>query len=60
MANILSTSQPDELLLGEEELFDVSLSTFHVFDKENVGASPPARNLRGGPCTPGIRSIYRE
>jgi hypothetical protein len=25
------------LLLGEEELSDVSLATFYVFDKENTG-----------------------
>jgi hypothetical protein len=24
--------------LGEEEIADVSLATFHVFDKENVGS----------------------
>jgi len=30
-----STSQPHELFLGEEEIFDTSLSTFFTFDKEN-------------------------
>src|SRR5262252_4195676 len=30
-----STSQPHELFLGEEEIFDTSLSTFYTFDKEN-------------------------
>jgi hypothetical protein len=31
-------SQGNELFLGEEELSDVSLGTFYVFDKENTGA----------------------
>ena len=30
-----STSQPHELFLGEEEIFDTRLSTFFTFDKEN-------------------------
>jgi len=30
-----STSQPHEIFLGEEEVFDSSLSTFYTFDKEN-------------------------
>ena len=51
MANIPSTSQRHEILLGEEEISDVSLATFYVFDKENAGAPPPARPRRGGPCS---------
>ena len=31
-----STSQPHEIFLGDEEISDVSLSTFYVFDKENA------------------------
>jgi hypothetical protein len=27
-----------EITLGEEEMADVSLATFHLFDKENVGS----------------------
>jgi len=27
-----------QVTLGEEEIADVSLATFHVFDKENVGS----------------------
>jgi len=42
--------QLHELLLGEEEIFDVSLSTFYRFDKKNAVALPPSRNLRGGGC----------
>ena len=34
--NFASTSQPYGLFLGEEEISDVSLSTFYVFDKENA------------------------
>src|SRR5215468_3285804 len=49
-ANTPPTSQSQNFL-GEEEIFDVSLSTFYVFDKENGGASPLAQHLklaRGG------------
>ena len=43
-------SQGNELFLGEEELSDVSLATFYVFDKENTGAPPPAQKLRLARC----------
>jgi hypothetical protein len=39
-------SQSNELFLGEEELSDVSLATFYVFDKESAGAPPLAQQLR--------------
>jgi hypothetical protein len=39
-ANTSLPSQKHEILLGEEEISDVSLATFHVFDKENAG--PPS------------------
>src|SRR5262249_29811740 len=45
--NLPSTSQPHELFLGEEEISDVSLSTFYVFDKENA-AQPKARGESSG------------
>src|ERR1700739_2679102 len=32
------TSAHQEIFLGEEEISDVSLSTFYVFDKENTAA----------------------
>jgi hypothetical protein len=32
-----ATAPTHEITLGEEELSDVSLSTFYVFDKENAG-----------------------
>src|ERR1700740_1987980 len=50
-ANTSPTSQPQELVLGEEEIFDTSLSTFYTFDKENGGAPSLAQHLkfaRGG------------
>lgn len=50
-ANTLSTAQSHELLLGEEEIFDVSLATFYIYDKENGGPSAIPQNLqlaRGG------------
>jgi hypothetical protein len=39
-----NTEMSHQLFLGEEEISDVSLSTFHVFDKQNVGHSSPACN----------------
>jgi hypothetical protein len=50
-ANTPPPSQGNELFLGEEELSDVSLATFYVFDKENAGTPPLAQDLklaRGG------------
>jgi hypothetical protein len=35
--DVPSASQPHEIFLGEEEIFDTSLSTFFTFDKENGG-----------------------
>src|SRR5580658_4547598 len=36
-------------ILAEEEVSDVSLATFYVFDKENTGTLPPGVQLvRGG------------
>jgi hypothetical protein len=45
-ANTPPPSQSNELFLGEEELSDVSLATFYVFDKENAGQPPLAQQLR--------------
>ena len=59
MANTPPTSQSQshEIFLGEEEMSDVSLATFYVFDKENAGTPPLAQDLRlaargggGGRC----------
>src|SRR5271169_6799628 len=41
-----NTSPNQRLILGEEEMQDVSLATFHLFDKENVGSA--LRLARGG------------
>ena len=34
------------ITLGEEEISDVSLATFYVFDKENTGASQVGQNVQ--------------
>jgi hypothetical protein len=50
-ANTPPPSQGNELFpFGEEELSDVSLGTFYVFDKENAGAplAQQPRLARGG------------
>ena len=39
-----------EIVLAEEEISDVSLATFYVFDKENVGAFRPGVQLARGGC----------
>jgi hypothetical protein len=56
-ANTPPPSQGNELFLGEEELSDVSLGAFYVFDKENTGAPPLAQQLRlaRGGCGGGCR-----
>ena len=46
-ANTPPTAQSNhKLFLGEEEIFDTSLSTFYTFDKENVGQTPLAQHLK--------------
>ena len=45
-ANTLLPSQKHEIFLGEEEISDVSLATFHVFDKENAGPPTLFQKLR--------------
>jgi hypothetical protein len=45
-ADVPPTSQSQEIFLGEEEISDVSLATFYVFDKENAGPPPLAQQLR--------------
>jgi hypothetical protein len=48
------TAARHEIALGEEEISDVSLATFYVFDKENAGASEHGQGLKlargGGGC----------
>ena len=44
-----NTEMSYQVFLGEEEISDVSLSTFYVFDKENIGSLKPGIQLaRGG------------
>src|SRR5215471_14819083 len=45
-ANTSLPSQKHEIFLGEEEISDVSLATFHVLDKENAGPPPLFQKLR--------------
>ena len=45
-ANTAPPSQKHEIYLGEEEISDVSLATFHIFDKENAGPPPLFQKLR--------------
>jgi hypothetical protein len=40
-----NTGVGHEITLGEEEISDVSLATFYVFDKENAGTSRPGVQL---------------
>jgi hypothetical protein len=39
-----------EIFLGEEEISDVSLSTFYVFDKENTEVPPRVQQLAARGC----------
>jgi len=51
--DVPSTSKPHEIFLGEEEIFDGSLSTFYTFDRENGEQTSLAQQLklaRGGGC----------
>jgi len=45
-ANTSLPSQKHESFLGEEEISDVSLATFYLFDKENAGPPPLFPKLR--------------
>jgi hypothetical protein len=55
MANTPPTSQSQnhEIFVGDEEIFDASLSTFYTLDKENAAVLSLAQQLklaRGGGC----------
>ena len=53
LANTSPPSQKNELFLGEEEICDVTLATFYIFDKENAGPPPLFQKRRltlGGGC----------
>jgi hypothetical protein len=49
-ANVPSNSQSHEIFLGEEEISDVTLTTFYVFDKENTGSPSITQQLRLARC----------
>ena len=62
-ANTSPPSQKYEIFLGEEEISDVSLATFYVFDKENAGPPPLFQKLRlavggGAGCGCGFVCAY--
>jgi hypothetical protein len=46
----MSAPPSRQLMLHEEEISDVSLATFHVFDKENIGTQRPHVRLTLGAC----------
>ena len=45
-----NTAASHEITFSEEEIADVSLATFYVFDKENVGTSEPGVQLAHRGC----------
>jgi hypothetical protein len=46
-----NTGASHEITLADEEISDVSLATFYVFDKENAGTfRPNVQLVRGGGC----------
>src|SRR5262249_9752766 len=50
---------PSQITLGEEEISDVSLSTFYVFDKENSAKAQPGQQLAQWRCRCGCRGCGR-
>jgi hypothetical protein len=46
----LNTTPDQRFVLGEEEMADVSLATFHVFDKENGTGGFTQVAMGGGGC----------
>src|ERR1700728_4444727 len=48
-----------QMFLGEEEISDVSLATFHVFDKENAKAPLAGEQLAAGCRCGGCRGCGR-
>jgi hypothetical protein len=45
-----NTGMIRQVFLGEEEITDVSLATFYVFDKESAGSLKPGVQLARGGC----------
>jgi hypothetical protein len=48
--NIPMQNTASAIVLGEEEISDVSLSTFYIYDKENVGTPDRGMQLARGGC----------
>jgi hypothetical protein len=48
MPGAQNTTADHQITLGEEQLSDVSLGTFYVFDKENLLQEPSIKLARGG------------
>jgi len=46
----LNLVPPHAFTLGEEEIADMSLATFHLFDKENVGSNVQVAGRGCGGC----------
>ena len=46
--NVPSQDNTRQFILGEEEISDVSLTTFHIFDRENPSLSRDIKEARGG------------
>jgi hypothetical protein len=46
--NVPSQDNTRKFILGEEEISDVSLTTFHIFDRENPSLSRDIKEARGG------------
>src|ERR1700742_5093813 len=62
-ANASPPARQHEIFLAEEELSDVSLATFHAYDKENAGPPPLSRKPRlaagcGAGCGCGAACAY--
>lgn len=56
LPNVKNTMPNHEITLGDEEISDVSLGTFYVFDKENASLKPGVQLARGcGGCGCGGR-----
>ena len=49
----MNPGEGHEITFGEEEISDVTLATFYVFDKENIGPSEPSVQLVAATATAG-------
>ena len=57
----LTPGEGHQITFGEEEISDVTLATFYVFDKENVGGRPsPPLNLSATAMAAGVTGTAAE